>query len=76
MLWLYRRVIFGKVEKTKLITMTDLNKSEILILWILATPIIIFGFYPEPLFNTINQSVANFLDMYNSNIEIYLADKK
>ena len=47
-----------------------------LILWILAIPILVFGFYPEPLFNTITQSVTNFLDMYNSNIEIYLANKE
>ena len=76
MLWLYRRVIFGKLEKSNLITMSDLNKSEMLILWILAIPILVFGFYPEPLFNTITQSVTNFLDMYNSNIEIYLANKE
>ena len=76
MLWLYRRVIFGKLEKSNLISMSDLNKSEMLILWILAIPILVFGFYPEPLFNTITQSVTNFLDMYNSNIEIYLANKE
>ena len=75
MLWLYRRVIFGKLDKDNLKELTDLNRSEILILWVLAIPIIFFGFYPEPLFRTIDQSVSNFLVMYNSNIEIYLANK-
>ena len=75
MLWLYRRVVFGKLDKDNLKELTDLNRSEILILWVLAIPIIFFGFYPEPLFKTIDQSVSNFLIMYNSNIEIYLANK-
>ena len=75
MLWLYRRIIFGKLDKDNLKELTDLNRSEILILWVLAIPIIFFGFYPEPLFKTIDQSVSNFLIMYNSNIEIYLANK-
>jgi len=32
MLWLYRRVIFGKLVNQDLIKMLDLNRSEIFIL--------------------------------------------
>ena len=46
----------------------DLNKYEILILWILAVPIIFFGFYPEPLINTMEVSINNLIDTYNSNL--------
>ena len=53
--------------------MVDLKKTEILILWSLAVPTILFGFYPEPLINTIEVSVNNVIEMYNSNVEIYLA---
>ena len=55
--------------------MIDLNKSEIIILWSLAVPTVLFGFYPEPLINTVEVSVSNLLEMYNLNIEINLAKK-
>tara|TARA_B100002051_G_scaffold77360_1_gene73959 strand:- start:8789 stop:10282 length:1494 start_codon:yes stop_codon:yes gene_type:complete len=66
MLWLYKRVIFGDLEKENLKKMLDLNKSEIFILSFLAIPIIFFGFYPEPLINTIEVSVSNLIENYNS----------
>jgi len=73
MLWLYKRVIFGKLINDNLKKMVDLKKSEILILWSLAIPTILFGFYPEPLINTIEVSVSNLIKMYNLNVETYLA---
>ena len=67
-LWLYKRVIFGKIKNQEVTKMLDLNKHEILILWSLAVPIIFFGFYPEPLINTMEVSINNLIDMYNSNL--------
>ena len=67
-LWLYKRVIFGKIKNQEVTKMLDLNKYEILILWSLAVPIIFFGFYPEPLINTMEVSINNLIDMYNSNL--------
>ena len=67
-LWLYKRVIFGKVKNQEVTKMLDLNKHEILILWSLAVPIIFFGFYPEPLINTMEVSINNLIDTYNSNL--------
>tara|TARA_B100001123_G_scaffold211930_1_gene239362 strand:- start:288 stop:902 length:615 start_codon:yes stop_codon:yes gene_type:complete len=75
MLWLYKRVIFGDLIKDDLKKMIDLNRSEIIILWSLAIPTVLFGFYPEPLINTVEVSVSNLLEMYNLNIEINLAKK-
>ena len=75
MLWLYRRVVFGKMNNANLKGILDLNKSEILILWVLATPTVFFGFYPEPLFGTIETSVSEFLIQYNDNINFYLTNK-
>ena len=71
MLWLYKRVVFGQVINKDLLKMLDLNKSEIFILVSLAIPTLFFGFYPEPLLNTINVSISNLIDTYNYNI--YLA---
>ena len=68
MLWLYKRVVFGKLVNEDLKQLTDLNKSEIIILISLAIPTLFFGFYPEPLMNTIEVSVKNLIDMYNLNI--------
>ena len=76
MLWMYRRVVFGKIQNTDLLGMKDLSKSELIVLWVLALPIVIYGFYPEPLFNTINTSVSSLLDTYNLNLENYLAQNK
>ena len=75
MLWMYKRVIFGKIFNEDLKDILDLKKTEIIILCILALPILFFGFYPEPLFNSIEISVTNFLNNYNTNLEINLANK-
>ena len=75
MLWLYRRVVFGRLNNANLKGILDLNKSETLILWILAVPTVFFGFYPQPLFGTIETSVSEFLIQYNVNINLYVTEK-
>ena len=40
----------------------------VLILICLAVPTLFFGFYPEPLFNTIEVSVSDLINMHNLNI--------
>ena len=68
MLWLYKRIIFGEIVNQEVKTMVDLKRFEILILFSLVIPIIFFGFYPEPLMNSIEASVENVLNMYNLNL--------
>jgi len=68
MLWLYKRVVFGKLINTDLKKMVDLDKSEYFILTCLAVPTLFFGFYPDPLINTIEVSVNDLIDMYNLNL--------
>ena len=70
MLWLYKRVIFGQIKNKELLKMLDLNKSELFIFTSLAIPTLFFGFYPEPLLNTINVSITNLIDTYNYNISV------
>ncbi len=68
MLWLYKRVIFGKIKNEELKKILDLNKSESFILISLSIPILFLGFYPEPIINTIEISVSNLIDFYNYNL--------
>jgi NADH-quinone oxidoreductase subunit M len=68
MLWLYKRVVFGKLLNKELEKMIDLDRSEYFILIILAIPTLIFGFYPDPLINTIEVSVKNLIETYNLNL--------
>ena len=68
MLWLYKRVIFGKLINTELKKMVDLNKPEIIILVSLAIPTLFFGFYPEPLINTIEVSISDLIETHNMKI--------
>ncbi len=76
MLWLYKRVVFGELRNNDLKNLIDLNKSEIIILTALAIPSLYFGFYPEPLINTVEVSVSNLISNYNANVEIYFAENK
>ena len=68
MLWLYKRVVFGKLVNSDLKQMVDLNKSELFILTCLAIPTLVFGFYPDPLINTIEVSIADLIRVYNINL--------
>ena len=68
MLWLYKRVVFGKLINKDLEKMVDLNRSEYFILGTLAIPTLFFGFYPDPLINTIEVSVNDLISMYNFNL--------
>ena len=68
MLWLYKRVVFGKLVNLELKEMVDLNKSELFILTFLAIPTLFFGFYPDPLINTIEVSIKDLISVYNINL--------
>ncbi len=70
MLWLYKRVIFGKLVNKELLKIKDLKNFELIILIFLAIPTLLFGFYPEPLFNTIESSIKSLLEMYNYNLSL------
>ena len=67
-LWIYKRVVFGKLINSDLNKINDLNRSEILILSCLAIPILFFGFYPDPLIKTIEVSISDLIIMYNNNL--------
>ena len=73
MLWLYRRIVFGEIKNTEVNKLVDLNRSELIILSLLAFVSIFFGFYPDPLLSTTTTSVQGLIDLFNTNIKIYTA---
>jgi NADH-quinone oxidoreductase subunit M len=70
MLWLTKRVIFGVTKNDQIKNLKDVNKSEIIMLGILALLVIFFGFYPVPLMETLNVSVDNLINNYEIAIQI------
>ncbi|MEX1179382.1 MAG: NADH-quinone oxidoreductase subunit M [Cucumibacter sp.] len=63
-LWLYRRVIFGGLEKESLKSILDLNRREAAVLIPLVVLTIFFGFYPAPLLDATAASVAALVSQY------------
>ena len=68
-LWLYRRVIFGKLEKASLKNIEDLNMREIAIITPLVILTILFGFWPAPIIDVTAASVDNLLNNYKDAIK-------
>ena len=64
MLWMTKRVIFGVTNNSEIKSLTDVNKSEIIMLASLAFFVIFFGFYPVPLMETFSVSVNSLIDNY------------
>jgi NADH-quinone oxidoreductase subunit M len=60
-LWLYRKVIFGQLEKPSLRIMTDLSGREIAILAPLVVLTILFGVWPAPVLDLPAASVENLI---------------
>ena len=75
MLWLYRRVVFGRLANSEIKEMPDLNKTELYILGSIVSLILFFGVYPEPLLDTINVSVTNLIEQYKTDINFYSLQK-
>ena len=76
MLWLTKRVIFGEVKNSEIKLLKDINSSETTVLFVLAAAIIIFGFYPDPLMDTVNTSVNDLLDNYEKDLIYHLSANK
>ena len=68
MLLLTKKVIFGETKNKNLLKIKDLNKSETFILITLAATIIYFGFYPQPLIETMSLSVDDLIINYEQDL--------
>ena len=65
-LWLYGRVIFGKLEKPALKYITDLSWREVAVMTPLVVLTIIFGFYPGPILDASAVSVESLIKNYQT----------
>jgi NADH-quinone oxidoreductase subunit M len=68
-LWLYRRIIFGVLEKPSLAGILDLSLREKVILVPLIALTIFFGVYPAPIMNVTAASVDHLINNYQAAIE-------
>lgn len=65
-LWLYRKVIFGALDKESLKALLDLSPREKLILYPLVALTIFFGVYPTPVFNATAGAVNALIQHYDA----------
>ncbi|MDJ0613895.1 MAG: NADH-quinone oxidoreductase subunit M [Rhizobiaceae bacterium] len=68
-LWLYRRVVFGALEKESLKTILDLDTREKVIIYPLVALVIFYGVYPMPVFDATGASVDALIQNYNAALE-------
>jgi len=68
-LWLYRRVIFGSLDKESLKSLLDLSMREKIILYPLIALTIFYGFYPAPIFDATAASVDLLVNNYSAALQ-------
>ncbi|EDQ33411.1 proton-translocating NADH-quinone oxidoreductase, chain M [Hoeflea phototrophica DFL-43] len=68
-LWLYRRVVFGALEKESLKAMLDLSGREKAIIYPLVALVIFFGFYPAPILDVTAASVDALINNYTASLQ-------
>ena len=60
-LWMYKRVVFGKITNPLVEGMRDVNAREILLLGVLAICVLAMGLYPKPFTDVMHVSVVDLL---------------
>jgi NADH-quinone oxidoreductase subunit M len=75
-LWLYRRIIFGSLEKVSLKDIMDLSPREIAFLTPLVLITIGLGVYPKPIFDVTRASVAHLVEVHKQGFAAAQADTR
>ncbi len=60
-LWMFKRVIFGKIANDNVAALKDLNPRETLVLGSLAAFVLLLGVWPDPLLEVMHASVGHLL---------------
>eukprot|EP01037_Dinobryon_pediforme_P025034 gene25034-27039_t len=68
-LWLYRKVVFGALEKPSLKGILDLSMRERLILYPLVAVTVFYGVYPSPILHATAASVEALVTKYQAAIQ-------
>ncbi|MDP6572532.1 MAG: NADH-quinone oxidoreductase subunit M [Rhodospirillales bacterium] len=66
MLYLYRRVIFGKLTKDSLKDIFDLSPREVAVFAPLVVVVLWMGIYPVPFLDVMDASVVNLIDRFEA----------
>jgi NADH-quinone oxidoreductase subunit M len=66
MLWLYRRVVFGKITRDDVRGMLDLSPRELAIFAPLVLVVLWMGIYPNSFLNVISVSVEALIQNYQT----------
>ncbi len=69
MLWLYRRIIFGQLEKDDLKQIADMNAREIALFAPLVILAVLMGIYPAPFLDVMHVSVDNLIHQYQTAVQ-------
>ena len=69
MLWLYRRIIFGQLEKDNLKQIADMNAREIALFAPLVILAVLMGIYPAPFLDVMHVSVDNLIHQYQTAVQ-------
>jgi NADH-quinone oxidoreductase subunit M len=72
MLWLYKRVVFGNLEKSEIKDLKDLNFLEGSILFLISGLVLFFGFYPNLILDTVRVSVDHLIINYHQDLTLNL----
>jgi len=62
MLWLYRRVMFGRAEKDEVLALEPLDRREIFIFLPLTILVIWYGIFPGGIFELMDVSITSIMD--------------
>jgi NADH-quinone oxidoreductase subunit M len=75
-LWLYRRIIFGVLEKSSLKNIMDLSPREITFMAPLVVITIALGVYPKPIFDVTRASVAHLVEVHKQGVAAAQAETR
>ncbi len=75
-LWLYRRIIYGSLDKSSLKAILDLSPREIAFMAPLVVITIGLGVYPKPIFDVTRASVAHLVELHHQGVAAAEADAK
>jgi NADH-quinone oxidoreductase subunit M len=68
-LWLYRKIVFGALERPGLASILDMDRREIAIFAPLVILTLLFGFYPKPVLDVSAASVTALIDTYHHGLK-------